>query len=78
MEKRLKLVLYDHNRVVCILFLFVLLSTKADSVLKKRRSKKNLIRAFNSNGSKIILILITKILAFYLRFFVVYIGGVGF
>lgn len=77
-KKCLKLVSYDWNKVVCILFLFVLLSAEANLVLKKRCSKKNLVSTLNLSSDKIILTLLIKVILFHLGFFIVYVKRANF
>lgn len=78
MEKSLKLVSCDQNKVVYVLFSLILLLAEADLVLKKEHSKKNLIRPFRSSDSKVILTLLTKIVAFYVRLTMIHVWGVDF
>lgn len=47
-------------------------------ISNKEYSKRNLVKALNFNNSKIILILLTKVVAFYLRIFAPYVYGTGF
>ena len=78
MKERLKLLSHNRDRVVCILFLLILLSILADLMSEDRRSKKNLIRLFSSSSGKIILTLLTKVVAFHMRFLAVHIWGASF
>ena len=47
-------------------------------VLKERLSKRNLISAFNSSNNKIILIILTKVVALYIRLSAIYICRTSF
>lgn len=73
MEEYLKLILYDWDRTVYALFLLILLSAEIDLVSKEGRSKKNLISALSFSGGKVIVILLTEIVAFYMEFITVYV-----
>ena len=44
----------------------ILLPAEADPVLKERRGKENLSRSRSSDGSKVILTLLTKVVAVYI------------
>lgn len=46
-------------------------------VLKKRCSKKNVVGAFGFNSSKVIFILLAKVIIFYMRFTVIYVQKLG-
>ena len=59
MEKYFKHILYDRDRVVCVLFLLELLPAEIDPVLKEKCDKKNLIRLSSFSNDKIVLILLT-------------------
>lgn len=78
MEKHFKLVLYNWDRAIFIFFLLVLLLTKADLVLKEGCSKKNPVKAFSFGSSKVILTLLTEVIAFYIGFSVIYVYLAGF
>lgn len=77
-EKHLKLVSYNQNRAVCILFSLILLLAEVNSVSKKKPSKKNSISALSSNSDKIILILLTKIVTFYVKSSTIHVQKTGF
>lgn len=49
-----------------ILFLFILLSSEVDIILKEKYSKKDVVRVFGSNRNKIILILLIEDKIFYI------------
>lgn len=76
-EKHLKLVLRDQNKVVYVLFLLVLLLVEANPIPKERCSKKNLVRALNSGGGKIVLTLLIEVKTFYVRFITIHVWGSG-
>lgn len=73
MEDRLQFFLYDRDRAVYILPLLIYLPTEADPVLKKKRGKKNLISLSSSNSEKIILTLLTDIVALYVGLSVIHV-----
>lgn len=60
------------------MFLLILLLVKIDLVVKKGLSKKNLIWVLGSDSGKIVLILLIKVLAFYIRFTIIHVQGLGF
>ena len=76
-EEYLKLVPRDRDRGVVVMFLLVLLPAEADPVLEKRRGKENLGRLRSSDGSKVVLTLLPKVVAVHVRLFVVYVRGAG-
>ena len=76
-EECLKLVLCDRDRSVCVMFLLVLLPTEANLVSEERHGKENLGKPRSSNGSKVVLTLLTEVVAVYMGFPVVYIRGTG-
>lgn len=78
MEKCLKLISNKQNRIVCILFLLVLLLAKSDLVLKEGYSKKNLVKALSFGNGKKIFVLLIEIIAFYIAFTIIYIPRLGF
>ena len=47
-------------------------------IIIKRIKQKNLVKALGSDSGKIILILLTKVITFYIEFTIVYIYGAGF
>lgn len=71
MKECLKLVSYDRDRAVCVLLSLALLLMEADVVPKEGFSKKNLVSAFSSNGGKVIFILLTEVITFYVGLTVV-------
>lgn len=60
------------------MFLFVLLPAKADLILKKGCSKKNLVGIFNFSSNKIVLILLTKVIVFYVGFTTIHVWELDF
>ena len=56
---------------------FVLLTTEADPVPEERRGKRNPGRPCSSSGSKIVLTLLTEVVAVYGGLLVVYVRGTG-
>ena len=55
----------------------VLLPVEADSVLEERRGKGNSDRPYSSGSSKVVLTLLTEVVAVYVRLSVVYVWGAG-
>ena len=55
----------------------VLLSAEADPVTEKRCGKRNLGRPRSSGGSKVVLTLLTKVVAVHVRLPAVYVRGAG-
>lgn len=77
-EEYFKLVPHGWDKAVFVLFLLIFLLTKADLILKKRCSKENLVSAFGSSVSKVILVFMTEVITFHIGFIAVYIHRVGF
>lgn len=77
MEKHFKLIPNDWDKIICVLFLLVLLSVKIDLISKKKRSKKNLVGAFGSSSGKVIFTLMTKIIIFYIKFTIIHVQKSG-
>lgn len=76
-EECFKLVLRNRDRVICILFLLVLLSAEANLILKKRHNKKDLVSALGSSSGKVIFVLLTKVKTFCVGFTAIYIQQLG-
>ena len=72
-EERLELVLYDQDKSVCIMSPLVLLPAETDPVPEERCGKENLDRPRSSSGSKIVLTLLTEVVAVYVGLSAVYI-----
>ena len=77
LEKYLELVPLDQDKVVCVMFPFVLLSAEADAVPEEERGKGNPDRPRNSSGSKIVLTLLTEVVVVYVGLSVVYVRGIS-
>ena len=77
-EKCFELVPHDWDRTICVLFLLVLLPVETDPVPKERCSKKNLDKPGSSSSSKIVLTLLTKVVAVHVGLFAVYVQGTSF
>ena len=77
-EERIKLVPHDRNGSLCVMSPFVLLPAEADPVLKERHSKGNLARPRSSGGSKVVLTLLTDVVAVYAGLSAIYVRGAGF
>ena len=74
-EERLELVLRDRDRGLCIMSPLILLPAEADPVPEKRRGKENSSRPRGSGGSKIVLTLLTKVVAIHVGLSAVYVRG---
>ena len=77
-EEQLKLVPRDLDRSVCVISPLVLLPREADPVPEDRRGKRNPGRPRSSSGSKIILTLLTGVVAVYVGLPAVHVRGIGF
>lgn len=78
MKEHLKLVPSDRDKAVYILFPLILSLVEADLVPKKGRNKKILIRLFSSSNGKTILILLIKVIKFYVGFFTIHVRKTSF
>ena len=76
-EECLELVPRDWDRDSYVMFPLILLPAETDPVLKERRSKGNLGRPCSFSGSKVVLTLLTEVVAVYVRLSAVYVRGVG-
>ena len=70
-EKCFELVPRDRDRNVCVMYSLILLPTEAVPVLEEKRDKKNPNKPYNSNNSKIVLKLLTKVVDVHMRLFAV-------
>ena len=77
-EECLELVPHDMDKVVYVLFPLILLLAEIDLVPKKRCGKKNLVSLFRSSDSKVVIILLTEVVALYVGLFTIYIQGTEF
>ena len=55
----------------------ILLPAETDPVLEEGRGKENLDRPYSSSGSKVVLILLTKVVAVHIEISAVYVRGAG-
>lgn len=55
------------------MFLFILLSKKDNTIIKKENYKKYIIKAFSCSNSKIVLILLAKVIIFYMEYTTVHV-----
>ena len=76
-KKGLELVLYNRDRAFSISFLLIQLPAEADPVPEEGRGKETLGRPHSSTGSKVVLILLTEIVAVHVGIFVVYVQETG-
>ena len=77
MEERLEFIPRDWDSSVCVISLLVLLPAEADLVPEERRGKENPSRPCSSSGSKIVLTLLTEVVAVHVRLFTVYVRRTG-
>ena len=78
MEERLELVLRHQNRVVCGSLPFILLLAENDPVPEEKRGISDPGRPHSSNGSKIVLTLLTEVVVIYVGLSVIYVQGTSF
>lgn len=78
LRKCLELISGDWKNTIYILFLFIQLPSKVDMVLEKRYNKWNLVKTLSFSIDKVILALLTEVVAFYVRFAVIYVWGSSF
>ena len=76
-EEYRELVPRDRDRGFGDMFLLVLLPMEADPVRKKDAAKKIRIRSHSSSGSKIVLTLLTEVVAVYVGLSAIYVWGTG-
>ena len=76
-EKRLELVPGNQDRAVCVSLPFILLLAETDPIPKERYGKGNLVSSRSPSGSKIVLTLLTEVVAVHVRLFAVYVWGTG-
>ena len=76
-EERLELVPRDRDRGLCVMSPLVLLPAEADPVSEEKRGKGNLGRPRSSSGSKVVLTLLTEVVAVHVGLSAVYIRGAG-
>ena len=72
-EERLELFPRDRNRSVCVMSPLVLLPAEADPVPQERRGKGNPGRSRGSSGSKVVLTLLTEVVAVHVGLPAVYV-----
>ena len=76
-EERLELVLRDRDRAVRVSPLLVLLPAETDPILEEGCGKRNLSRPRSSSGNKIVLTLLTEVVAVHVGLSAIYIRGTG-
>ena len=72
-EERLELVPRNWDKGLCFMSPLVLLPGKADPVPEEGRGKKNSGRPRDSGGSKVVLTLLTKVVAVYVGLSAIYV-----
>ena len=77
MEERLELVPRDRDKAVYVSLPLVLLSAEIDLVPEERRGKKNLTRPCSSSNSKVVLVLLTEVVAVHVGLSAIYIWEMG-
>ena len=77
-EERLELVPRDRDKNFYVMSLFVLLPAEADPVSEEGRGKKNLSRPPSSSSSKVVLTLLTEVVAIHVRLSAIYVWEAGF
>ena len=76
-EEGFELVPRDRDRAVSVSLPLVLLPAKADPVSEEGRGKGNSGRPRSSSGSKVVLTLLTEVVAVYVGLSAIYIRGTG-
>ena len=76
-EKCLEFVLCDRDRGFGVMSPLVLLPAEADRDLQERRGKGNPGRSYSSSGSKIVLTLLTEVVAVHVGLSAVYVWETG-
>lgn len=71
LEKSLKFISNKKNYIVAFNLSFVLLSVKVNPILEKQDYKKDALVAYGTSHIKIILILLTNVIVFYIQAFIV-------
>ena len=77
-EIRLELVPFNRDKAVYVSLPLILLPAEIDLVSEERHSKKNSSRHCSSSGSKVVLTLVTKVIAVYVELSAIYVYGMGF
>ena len=77
MEKYLEFVSKNQNRTFTFYLPFMLLPTKVDAVPQKKGCKQNSVQLDGSAGSKIVFVVLTKIITFHVRSTMVDVWGLG-
>lgn len=73
-EKSFKFILSKRYGIITFNLRFVLLPLKVNYIPKEQSRKKYTLRAFGTSRIKIIFAILTKIVAFYMRASIVYVG----
>ena len=66
-KEGLELLLSDRDCALSFILPLILLSTEVDMVMQEEYWKKNTVGALGSSGGKVILILLAKVIIFYVR-----------
>ena len=77
-EECFEFILCDRDGSLGVMFPLVLLPAEADPVLQERRGKGNPDRSRSSSGSKIVLTLLTEVIAVHVGLSAIYGRGTGF
>ena len=76
-EEHFELIPRDKDKSLCVMSPLVLLPAEAGPIPEERRAKGNLGRPRSSNGSKIVLTLLTEVVVVYVRPSTVYVRDTG-
>ena len=77
LKECLELVLHNRGRGLGVMSPLVLLPAEADLIPQERLGKENPGRSYSSSSSKIVLLLLTEVVAVHVRFSAVYVRGTG-
>lgn len=77
-EKSLELIPRDWNKAVYILLSLILLLLEPDPVLEKKQGKRNFVSLPSYRSSKVVFILLTKVVSLHMRLFAIHIRETGF
>lgn len=77
-EKSLELIPRDWIKAVYILLSLILLLLEPDPVLEKKQGKRNFVSLPSYRSSKVVFILLTKVVSLHMRLFAIHIRETGF
>lgn len=76
-KKDLKFILCYRHQGITTNLLFMLLPAVQELIFQEINKKKDFILAYDSHINKIVFILLTKIITFYMCFTIIYVWGLG-